>query len=377
MSATTLLLSEEQDMLQSAARDFLAQQAPVSALRALRDHGNPSGFDTALWQAMVEMGWPGILAPEKYGGLAFGHVGAGVLFEEIGRHLSVSPLLSCAVLGVTALRLGGDERLKAELLPQIISGELLLALALEEGPRHSPERPATRVSGDAAGRLSVSGSKRMVIDGASARRLLVSALGPDGAPGLYLIDPAGEGVTLDSELLVDSHRVASAQLDHAPVLAELAEHAAGGAALLREVLDAGRVCMAAELLGLANEAFARTLEYLRTRKQFGVVIGQFQGLQHRAAHLFCELELARSALLRALIALDDNDPERGKWVSLAKNKCGRVARQAAQEAIQMHGGIGMADEFDIGFFLKRARALEMQLGDTDYHADRFAVALGF
>lgn len=373
----TLLLNEEQQMLQDAARDFLGQQAPVSALRALRDQGNPTGFAPELWRAMVEMGWPGLLVPEAYGGLDFGFMGAGVLFEEIGRSLSVSPLLSSAVLGVTALRLGGEETLKQRLLPKIVSGELLLALAVEEGSRHDPLSPRTRADPSGAGQWLLSGEKRMVIDGACADQLLVSATDANGGLDLYLVDPRGPGVAITSRLLVDSHRVAMVVLDDAPVLAKLAADGPHGADLLADVLDAGRACMAAELLGLANEAFQRTLEYLRTRKQFGVVIGQFQGLQHRAAHLFCELELARSTVLRALTALDNHDPDRARWVSLAKNKSGRVARLAAQEAIQMHGGIGMTDEFDIGFFLKRARALEMELGDTDYHADRFAVALGF
>ncbi len=364
-------------MLQSAARGFLTERAPVAALRALRDGGNERGFDDDLWQAMVELGWPGILVPEAYGGLDFGFEGAGVLFEEIGRQLAVAPLLSSAVLGATALRLGGDEALKRALLPKVVAGDLLLGFAVEEGPHHGPDRVTSAVSSPGADAPTLSGAKRMVIDGSRAQQLIVSAQAPDGATALFLVAADAPGIALESELLVDSHRVAEMRFGSVPVLARLGEYEAGGAALLEDVLDAGRACMAAELLGLADEAFARTLQYLRTRKQFGVVIGQFQGLQHRAAHLFCELELARSALRRALRALDQHEADRGRWVSLAKNKCGRVARLACQEAIQMHGGIGMTDEFDIGFFLKRARALEMQLGDTDYHAQRYAAALGF
>ena len=373
----TLLLNDEQQMLQSSARDFLAEKAPVAALRTLRDAGNPSGFDPDLWRAMVEMGWSGLLVPEAYGGLDFGYLGAGVLFEEIGRHLSVSPLLSTAVLAVTALRLGGDETLKKQLLPPIVDGELLVALALQEGPHQDPLKPATRAQSSAGGQWLLDGDKRMVIDGVGADRLLVSALDDDDQPGLFLVDAAAPGIEITSRLLVDSHRAASIRIKSAPVLARLTACEGGGSTLVSDVMNAGSACAAAELLGLANEAFSRTLEYLRTRKQFGVVIGRFQALQHRAAHLFCELELARSAVLRALVALDNQEPDRARWVSLAKNKSGRVARLAATEAIQMHGGIGMTDEFDIGFFLKRARALEMQLGNSDYHADRFARALGF
>ena len=373
----TLLLTEEQQMLQTAARDFLAERAPVAALRALRDAGNERGFDDQLWQAMVEMGWPGVVVEEAYGGLDFGFMGAGVLFEEIGRQLAVAPLLSSAVLGATALRLGADESLKQALLPKVVAGDLLLALAVEEGPRHGAHTATSAVSDPGADTLTLSGAKRMVIDGTRAHQLIVSAQAPDGAAALFLVAADAPGITLESQLLVDSHRVAEMHFSNVPVLARLGAYDAGGAPLLDHVLDAGRVCMAAELLGLADEAFTRTLDYLRTRKQFGVVIGQFQSLQHRAAHLFCELELARSTLRRALHALDQNEADRGRWVSLAKNKCGRVGRLATQEAIQMHGGIGMTDEFDIGFFLKRARALEMQLGDTDAHAQRYAAALGF
>jgi acyl-CoA dehydrogenase len=326
---------------------------------------------------MVDMGWPGLLVPEAYGGLDFGYLGAGVLFEEIGRHLSVAPLLSTGVLAVTAVRAGADEVLKQQLLPGIVSGELLLALALQDAPHGDLLKPSARARSDGSGEWVVDGVKNLVIDGATAKQLLVSCVDDDGEPGLFLVDAGGPCVAIKSQLLVDSHRVASVRFEGAPASARLAAAPGGGAALLGAVLNAGSACVAAELLGLANEAFSRTLEYLRTRKQFGVQIGRFQGLQHRCAHLFCELELARSTVLRALAALDSQDPDAARWASLAKNKSGRVARLAAQEAIQMHGGIGMTDEFDIGFFLKRARALETQLGDTDYHADRFARALGF
>lgn len=378
----SLVLNEDQLMFRDAAKRFAAQRAPVSELRRLRDRGDATGFDRAVWKEMADMGWAGVLVPEEYGGVGFGHVGAGLLAEEVGRNLSATPMMSTAVLGVTALLKGGSEAQKQSLLGAVATGETLLALAVDERPRHAPYSVATRATGN-AGKYKLSGRKVHVLDGHVADRLIVSARTSgdvDGRDGitLFLVDPAAAGVTITRTSTVDSRNAAVIEFrDVVVAVDDVVGTVDKGAALLDAVLDAGRAILAAELLGVAEEAFERTLTYLRERDQFGVKIGTFQGLQHRAAHLFCEIELVRSVVLRALQALDGEESGATTLVCLAKAKASDVARIATNEAVQMHGGIGMTDEFDIGFFMKRARAAAETFGDAYYHTDRYAQLAGY
>ncbi len=378
----TLVLNEDQLMFRDAARRFAAERAPVSELRRLRDTSDATGFDRAVWKEMADMGWAGVLVPEEYGGVGFGHVGAGLIAQEIGRNLSATPLLSTAVLGVTALVKGGSEEQKQSLLGAVAAGDKLLALAADERARHAPYSVGTRATGS-AGKYKLSGRKVHVLDGHVADRLIVSARTSgdvDSRDGLtlFLVDPAAAGVTIARTNIVDSRNAAVVELRDVAVSAEDVLGAVDkGAALLDAVLDAGRAVLAAEMLGVAEEAFERTLTYLRERDQFGVKIGTFQGLQHRAAHLFCEIELVKSTVLRALQALDAQEPAATSLVCLAKAKASDVARLATNEAVQMHGGIGMTDEFDIGFFMKRARAAGDTFGDAYYHTDRYAQLAGY
>lgn len=378
----SLVLTEDQLMFRDATKRFAAERAPVAQLRQLRDSRDEVGFSRELWKEMAEMGWAGVLVPEENGGAGFGYVGAGLIAEEVGRNLSATPLLSTAVLAVTALLRGGSAAQKETLLPAIAGGDLLIAIATDERSRHAPHHIATRAVGS-SGKFKLNGKKLQVLDGHVADRLIVTARtsgdveSRDGIT-LFLVDAKANGVTITRTAEVDSRNAAVVELrDVAVTESDVIGTFDKGAVVLDAVLDAGRAMLSAELLGIAAEAFERTLVYLREREQFGVKIGTFQALQHRAAHLFCEIELLRSVVLRTLQALDAQEPTAASLVCLAKAKAGDVARLATNEAVQMHGGIGMTDEFDIGFFMKRARAAGESLGDAYYHTDRYAQLSGY
>jgi alkylation response protein AidB-like acyl-CoA dehydrogenase len=378
----SLVLNEDQQMFRDAAKRFAAERAPVAQLRKLRDQNDGVGFDREVWKEMAAMGWAGVLVPEEYGGAGFGCVGAGLIAEEIGRNLSATPLLSTAVLAVTALVRGGSPAQKEALLPAIAGGDLIVALASDEKNRHAPHSIATRATGG-GGKFKLNGRKIHVLDGHVADRLIVTARtsgdveSRDGIT-LFLIEGKASGVSITRTPTVDSHNAASLELRDVVVSeSDVIGTFDKGAVVLDAALDAGRAVLAAELLGVAAESFERTLGYLRDREQFGVKIGTFQSLQHRAAHLFCEIELVRSVVLRTLQGLDAQEPTAANLVCLAKAKATDVARIATNEAVQMHGGIGMTDEFDIGFFMKRARAAGETFGDYYYHADRYAQLSGY
>jgi alkylation response protein AidB-like acyl-CoA dehydrogenase len=371
-----LVLNEEQQMLRDAARDFLRERAPVSHLRKIRDSGNEDGFSRELWAEMVDMGWASILVPEEHGGLDYGYTGLGIVLEECGRTLTPSPLLGTALTGVAALVYAGSAEQKEEILPGIASGERLVALACDESATHLPEQAAT-VAEDLGDTFCLSGRKTAVLDGQVADTLIVSAWTGRGM-SLFLVPTFAHGVRVERYPMLDTHAAAHLTLDNVEVgvdavLGELHQ----GQAVLDRVLDIARIGAASELLGIAQEAFERTLDYLRERRQFGVPIGSFQALQHRAAQLFAEIELGKSVVLAALQALDGSVEDIAEIASLAKAKLSTTAHLAATEAVQMHGGIGMTDDFDIGFFLKRCRILETLYGDRYYHLDRYARLRGY
>ena len=373
-----LVLNEEQRMLKDAAREFLAANAPVAQLRALRDERDPLGYRPETWRAMVELGWTGVLVPEAQGGLDFGHVGMGQISEEAGRTLTASPLFATAVMGVSALVLAGTEAQRAALLPAIVAGELTLAPAFDEGPRHDPDAVATRLRQSGAG-FVLDGAKAFVPDGHSADRLLVVARIENSARlHLVLVERGAPGVAVERVIMADQRNSANVQFTDVAVAADAVLGGVEDArTLLPRLADIGNAHLAAELLGLASEVFQRTVEYLNTRKQFGVLIGSYQGLQHRAAHLYSEIELLKSLVLKTLQALDADSDEVPVLTSLAKAKAGEVATLATNEAVQMHGGVGMTDELDIGFFMKRARVAEQLYGDHRYHLQRYAALCGY
>ena len=384
MHAMPMILNEEQNMLKDQAKSFCTDEVPIGQLRKLRDEDAADGFDRDTWASMVELGWAGIPFPEEHGGLAFGYKGLGVVTEETGRTLAASPLFATVWVGGTIINLGGSDAQKAALLPGVASGQKLLALALEESHRHNPYGvSATATKGDAG--YAISGSKKFVLDGHVADQLIVAARTSGSADdregiSLFLVDRAAAGVAVTRTKMVDSRNAANIELDDVQVTADALIGAEGqGADILDRALDIARIGISSEMLGSAQECFDRTVAYLKEREQFGVPIGSFQALKHRAANMFCELELSRSCVLEALTALDeDRTPEEvAKLASLTKAKVGETFHTVSREGIQMHGGIGMTDEFDIGFFIKRAAVTEQTFGDQSFHRNRYGELEGY
>ena len=377
-----LVLDEEQQMLKESAQGFLSEFAPVAELRKQRDAGSETGYADNLWSQMAEMGWAAILVPEAYGGLEFGHVGMGQIIEQTGHTLTASPLFATAVLGVTAISKAASESQKTELLAAIAAGELTTALAVDETAHHAPTQISMAAT-EQGNAYNLTGSKRFVADGGTADKLIVATRtsGEAGDPqgiSLFIVDRNAPGVRIDRTEMVDGRNYANIQFDNVEVPAtDLLGEKGEGFAALSATLDAGNVYLSAELLGIAQQSFDRTLQYLKERKQFGVLIGSFQALQHRAAHWWSEVELCKSVVLKALQAMDENDVKTPALASIAKAKLSEVAELATNEAIQMHGGIGMTDEYEIGFFIKRARPAQTLFGDNSYHTDRFAQLSGF
>ena len=377
-----LVLSEEQQMLKESAQGFLAEFAPVAELRKQRDAGSETGYAENLWGQMVEMGWAAILVPESYGGLEFGHVGMGQIVEQTGRTLTASPLFATAVLGVTAINAAGSEEQKTELLGAIAGGEITTALAVDETAHHAPTQISMAATKQGTG-YSLNGSKRFVADGGTADKLIVAArtsgeAGDMKGISLFVVDRTAAGVEVERTAATDGRNYANITFNNVEVAeAALLGEEGQGYRALNATLDAGNVYLAAELLGISQESFDRTLQYLKERKQFGVLIGSFQGLQHRAADWWSQVELCKSVVLKALQAMDATDTKVPALASIAKAKLSEVAELATNEAIQMHAGIGMTDEYEIGFFIKRARPAQALFGDNSYHTDRFALLSGY
>jgi len=377
-----MILNDEQRMLQETAREFLGENAPVSHLRELRDGRDETGFSRRLWRQMAELGWTGIALPESYGGSDLGYAELGILLEECGRTLTPSPFFSTVVLGSEAICAAGSDEQKAEFLPGVCSGELILAFAFQEAGRFAPYRVSAKAEVSEGG-YRLSGEKLFVLDGHVADQLIVLAR-TSGAEedrdglSLFIIDPNSAGVEVSRTFMADSRNAARVVLENVAVGAEAALGPIGAAAdALDRVFDRATLALCAEMLGSASEAFERTVAYLQVREQFGVKIGSFQALKHRAAIMFCELELARSVALDGLRAIDEEREELPSLASAAKARLSDTSALVSCEALQMHGGIGMTDEEEIGFFLKRARTAELFLGDAAHHRDRFARLQGF
>ena len=366
-----LVLTEQQGQLRDSARDFLSDRSPVSRLRGLRDQRSGLGHDPQLWTQFAEMGFTGMCVPEAFGGLGLGQVEAGVVTEQIGRHLTASPFLASSVVAAAALSLAGSEAQKDTWLPRIASGEVIATLAVDEAGKHRPSAIALNATADGP-HFVLDGQKTFVPDGHVAGLLVVAARTAQGV-SLFLVEPGTPGLRIERSAMVDAHNAARLAFDGVRVPATAVLGAVDtGAPVLEAVLDIGRAAAASELVGIADEVFERTVAYLKERQQFGKVIGEFQALQHRAAFLFCEIELARAAVLKAQQAIDDGLATAPELVAVAKAKAGSVATLAVQEGVQLHGGMGMTDEFELGFFMKRARVLQELFGDASFHADRLA-----
>ena len=374
--------TDDQAMLADTASQFMGEEGAIAKqLRHWRDRECKDGFGHRLWKQMAEMGFAGLLVPEADGGLGMGHVEAGIVLEEIGRNLTPSPFLTSSVLAATALGAGSDD-LKARWLPGLIAGDSVFAVAIDEGAKHRPERIKTRAEKSGNG-FRLSGAKDFVVHGASADMLVVVARtsgSDDEAEGItvFAVPRDAVGMSHEAVRLVDSSMAThtkfdDVELDGDAVIGEVD----GGRSVLNRMLMAGRIGAAAEGVGVACGAMDMTLDYLKQRKQFGKVIGEFQALQHRAAHLYSEIEIARAAVIKAAQLLDAGSENADLMASVAKAKVAKAAGLAVREGVQMHGGIGMTDEYDIGLYMKRDRALHEFLGDQYYHANRVAELSGY
>ncbi|WP_375264507.1 acyl-CoA dehydrogenase family protein [Planktotalea sp.] len=368
-----LVMSEEEVMLADMARGFLDGAMPVSKLREMRDAG--ATFDAASWKDMADMGWAGVLVPEEAGGSDMGFAAANVIAHEMGKTLAVSPFISSAVIAATALRQVSDGRAMGA-LAKIASGELTYALAVDEGIKFDPDNAQMEAKAD-GNAFRLNGKKQFVVDGANADRLLVLARTSDGLT-LFDIPADRAGVNRDVSNMIDARDAARITFEDVEATGEDVLGAVDSAmSVLRPAINAGQAALAAEMTGLSAGAFDMTVGYLKERKQFGVEIGRFQALQHRAAHLWCEIEVTTSAILNAGRKLDENESDAETAVSLAKARATQTAILAVQEGVQMHGGIGMTDAYDMGFYMKRARVSAEWLGDYSYHAEKIAAERGF
>ena len=356
------VLTEEQTMIRDMAREWTDNESPVAAFRAMRNAGGGAGYDVDAWRSQAEMGWAGILIPEEHGGVGMGYLSLGSVLEQLGRNLAATPLAATAA-ATSAILLGGSDAQKAAWLPRIAAGEVVATIAFDEGPVFTGAASGGSMVGD--GRLS--GTKLFVAEGDTATLFVVSA-----RDGVYLVS-GDDGITRRHRAMADSRSHADIVFDNAPA-EQLAD---GGAELADKIADRAAAATAAELLGLAEAAFATTNDYLKTRVQFGQTLASFQALQHRMAKMFTELELMRSAVEGALAAIDAGRSDVDQAVSLAKALAGDTAKLVSRDMIQLHGGIGMTDEHDAGLYMKRSATLEAMWGNAAWHRERFARLNGY
>ena len=377
-----LVLTEEEQFLKDTAKNFADERSPITHFRALRDNSDPLLWDKDLWSEMTKLGWPGILIPEDYGGSNFGVTGISVILNECAKTLTPSPLFATGVIGAYSITNYGTEKQKEFYLPKIVNGELTTALAIDESSHHNPADTEI-IAKKQGSSFIINGKKTFVIDGASADLIILLAR-TSGIKGdmtgltLFLVDANSNGIDRRKLNMADSRNYANinfknVEIPDSDILGDLET----GGETIENILDIGRIAMASEMLGNAEAAFETTLDYLKQRKQFGVLIGSFQALQHRAAEMFCEIELTKSSVMGAMKAADEGSNELQRLSSLAKTMAGETLHLVSNEAVQMHGGIGVTDEYDIGFFLKRARVAEQIFGSSKYHTERYANLSGF
>ncbi len=371
----SLLIDDDTRMLRDAAQRYFTESDSVRSLRRLRNARDLVGVARGRWDGIVELGLAGVLIPEAFGGSGLKAIASTQVSEVMGSTLATGPFLSSAVMAVTAIVYGGNDQLKEEILPAISSG-MIVALATEESGRHRPSAITTTARRTSAG-YALTGRKIAVIDGNVAEKFIVGARQADSDLLLFLVNASAPGITVTSHMGLDSHPMVEIVLNDTPVgEADVICTATQSVELLDRVYDVGRIHLAAEMLGAAQYAFDQAIEYLKTRVQFGRKIGEFQALQHRAALMFGELEIVRSLVLKAATTYDADDARRREFASLAKARVGEIAKHVVTEAVQMHGGIGVTDDFDMGLFLKRVKAASERLGDSAFHAERYAQLQG-
>ena len=376
--APSLLLNDEQEMLSKTARDFIRERAPAARIRTFRDSNDDVGFSRELWHEMAELGWLGLQIPEPYDGLGLGFFDLAVVLEQSGRELMPEPFVSTLLLGTQALLLGGSEEQKKALLPGVAAGETLIAVGYEEaGSRGRAYKPATVAKKSRDG-FELTGEKLQVLDAHLADRIIVSAATSDTGYTLFLIDPTHKGVTVTRQSRIDGLNAAIVRLERVPAKSDaVVGELDAGALLLEAIFDRASVGLAAQMLGASEQAFADTIDYIKEREQFGVPIGSFQALQHRAVSVYTDIALTRSAVLAAARAIDESPEDVPRLASLAKAMASETFMRAAKEAIQMHGGIGVTDAHDIGFYMKRAQATYMTFGMPSQHRQRWAELHGY
>jgi alkylation response protein AidB-like acyl-CoA dehydrogenase len=378
-----LVLTEDQELLAKTVADFVRTRSPINRVRALRDAHDPVGFSRELWKQMADLGWVGILIPEAYGGAGMGLADLAVVLEALGRTLAPEPFLSTVLLGGQLLTQAGSDEQKQTWLPGVVAGDKILTVAYQEARSRSDLNRVTTKAERQSTSWILSGEKIQVLDGHTADVLIVSArtAGGQNDPAgitLFLVPRDTPGLIVARQHRIDSRAVALVSLNGVKVDAESIVGPVGdGFKLLSQVLDRATVGLCAEMLGGMSQIFEDTLAYLKTRQQFGVLIGTFQALKHRAARLFMEIELARSSVMAAARAADAGAKEFESLISLAKTRCSDAFILAANEGVQMHGGIGMTDEHEAGFYLKRARVAEMTFGDAAWHRERWARLHGY
>ena len=377
-----LTLNEEEQFLKDTAKNFAQERCPITHFRSLRDSDDPQLWDKAIWNEMSKLGWPGILIPEEYGGSNFGISGISVILQECAKTLTPSPLFATGVIGAYSIANFGNENQKKEYLPKIVSGEMTTAFAIDESSHHNPAD--TEMTAEfKKDKVILNGKKIFVVDGASADIIIAVARtsGEDddvGGLSMFLVESNNSNINKVKLDMADSRNYANITFDNVSVEENMILGEVDmGLEPINEILDVGRIALSAEMLGSCEKAFEITIEYLKERKQFGVPIGSFQALQHRAAEMFCEIELTKSAVMAAMKGAEENSNDLQRLSSLAKSIVGETSHLVSNEAIQMHGGIGVTDEYDIGFYLKRARVAETILGNSTFHQERYANLTGF
>lgn len=371
-----LVITEEQNLLKESARDYLKDNASVALMRKLRDENDSNRYSPQVWSSMAEMGWAGLIIPEAYGGMGFDYVGMGQILEETGRNLTSSPLLSSAVVSASLINLAGSEEQKKKYLGAIAEGKII-ALANVESSKFDPATVQLTASKDGDS-FTLSGTKKYVLNGQVADHFIVSARTSEDQNSkkgisLFVVPSSASGISVSTAVLMDSRVCAHVSFDNVKVSADdLLGEVDKAYKPLHKTLDIAAIGISAELLGIMQETFDRTIKYLKERQQFGKTIGSFQALQHRAAVMYSEIELCKSLVLKALQGIDEDSFMLSALASMTKAKCSKVAQLVTNEGVQLFGGIGMTDDEDVGLFLKRARVAMELYGNYNYHLDKFA-----
>tara|TARA_B100000963_G_scaffold312877_1_gene290547 strand:+ start:4189 stop:5325 length:1137 start_codon:yes stop_codon:yes gene_type:complete len=377
----SLVLNEEQIFLKDSAKKFALEKTPTTHFREVRDSELENCYDEKIWQEMVSLGWSGILVPEEYGGSNFGVAGISSILEELGRTLTPSPLFATAVVGVSLVKHANDD-VKKEILPKVVSEGLRICFALEESNHHDPLKISCKAEKNGE-TYKISGEKTFVIDGGFSDKIVIACRtsGEEGKKeglSLFILDSESKGLTVTTTKMVDSRNAANMKFDNVIVSEEMLIGEEGSAyEIIDSVLDISRAAISAEMLGSALQAYEITIDYLKEREQFGSKIGSFQALQHRAAIMFSELELCKSCVIESVTSFDEGGNDSERLASLSKAKIGEVFHLVSNESVQMHGGIGVTDEYDIGLYLKRARVAEQIFGNSDFHKNRYAELTGY